>query len=286
MAGKPRQYLCFVILCWGCDVAIKTIRSRDNAFVKQLIALAHSSRERRKAGLTVLDGIHLVRAYVDAQGAPHAIAVAESALEREEVVALLAHRAISGQVNVLADNLMAEASALESPAFLMATITTPEPAAIPTNASVLVLEDLQDPGNVGSLLRSAAAAGIEHILTSKTTAFAWSPKVLRAAQGAHFSINIVEGADVAAFLKNYRGRSLALVPRGEGVQSLYAQNLAGAIAILVGNEGSGLSAETLQAASRRVTIPMPGNIESLNAAAAGAICLFEMVRQRVPSKHS
>ena len=80
--------------------------------------------------------------------------------------------------------------------------------------------------------------------------------------------------------------TLALVPRGGGVQLLYAQKLTGPIAILVGNEGAGLSAETLQAASRRVTIPMPGNVESLNAAAAGAICLFEMVRQRVSSKHS
>ena len=261
---------------------MKTIRSRDNAFAKQLIALAHSSRERRKSQLTVLDGIHLVRAYMDAQGAPHAIAVAESALERKEVAELLAHRAIANlaNVNILADALMVEASSLESPAFVMAMVKTPEARSIAPDASVLVLEDLQDPGNVGSLLRSAAAAGLGEILLSKTTAFAWSPKVLRAAQGAHFSLNIVEGADVATFLKTYRGQSLALVPRGEGVESLYVQNLVGATAIVIGNEGAGLAQETIQACSRLVTIPMPGNIESLNAAAAGAICLFEMVRQR------
>lgn len=258
---------------------MKTIRSRDNAFVKQLVALAHSSRERRKIGLTVLDGIHLVRAYIDAQGPPHAIAVAESALTRDEVGGMLAD-CPSQIVNVLADKLMADASSLDSPAFVMAMIATPEARTVSPDATVLVLEDVQDPGNVGSMLRSAAAAGIGEILLSKTTAFAWSPKVLRAAQGAHFLLNIAEGIDVVEFARNYRGRSLALVPRGAGVERLYDVDMTGPTALVIGNEGSGLSAELIDAASLRVTIPMPGKIESLNAAAAGAICMFELARQR------
>ena len=258
---------------------MKTIRSRDNAFVKQLVALAHSSRERRKAGLTVLDGVHLVRAYIDAQGPPHAIAVAESALTRQEVAGILAD-CPPPIVNLLADKLMAEASSLDSPAFVMAMVGTPEAGSVPPDATVLVLEDVQDPGNVGSMLRSAAAAGITQILLSATTAFAWSPKVLRAAQGAHFLLNIVEGVDVLAFVRSYRGVSLALVPRGAGVAPLYDADLTGPTAILIGNEGSGLSPELAAAATHRVTIPMPGKVESLNAAAAGAICLFEMARQR------
>lgn len=259
---------------------MKTLTSRDNPFVKQLIALAQSARERRKAGLTVLDGIHLVQAYMDALGAPQALAVAESALARDEVRALLA-RCPDNIVNVLADPLIAEASALESPAFVMATATTPAARAIAADATVLVLEDVQDPGNVGSLLRSAAAAGVTEILLSRTTAFAWSPKVLRAGQGAHFSLNIVEGADVAEFLRGYRGQSLALVPHGDGVRNLYETNLAIPTALVIGNEGAGLSADALAAATQRVTVPMPGRAESLNAAAAGAVCLFEMVRQRL-----
>lgn len=260
-----------------------TIRSRDNPFVKQLVALAHSSRERRKTGLTVLDGIHLVRAYVEAQGLPHAIAVAESALARPEVgelLSILRSSAGSQLVNVLADNLMAEASSLDSPAFAMAMVATPEARPTPQDADVLMLEDIQDPGNVGSMLRSAAAAGITEILLSKTTAFAWSPKVLRAAQGAHFLLNLVEGADVIAYIRGYSGQSLALVPRGDGVRQLYELDMTGPTAILVGNEGAGLSPELIAAATHRVTIPMPGKVESLNAAAAGAVCVFEMVRQR------
>jgi len=262
---------------------LKAISSRDNAYVKQLVALAHSSRERRKQSLTVLDGIHLVRAYMDAQGAPQSVAVAESARARDEVRTLL-DRCPAQIINVLADNLMAAASGLDSPAFMMATVATPQPRVTPAGASVLILEDIQDPGNVGSLLRSAAAAGIREILLSKSTAFAWSPKVLRAAQGAHFQLNLVEGVDVLAFIKNYTGQSLALVAHGEGIGNLFDIDLTGAIAIMVGNEGAGLSAELVTAATHRVTIPMPGKIESLNAAAAGAICLFECVRQRAARK--
>lgn len=258
---------------------MKTIRSRDNAFVKRLIGLAHSARERRKAGLTVLDGIHLVRAYLDAGGVPHALAIAESALAREEVRALLAS-ASPPLVNLLADPLMAEASALESPAFVMAMVATPATRPTPADATVLVLEDVQDPGNVGSLLRSAAAAGVGEIVLSKTTAFAWSPKVLRAAQGAHFSLNIVEGVDVCDFVQSFRGQSLALMAHGSGVKRLYDADLVVPTAFVIGNEGAGLSAEVIAAATHRVTIPMPGRAESLNAAAAGAVCLFEMVRQR------
>jgi TrmH family RNA methyltransferase len=131
---------------------------------------------------------------------------------------------------------------------------------------------------VGTLLRSAAAAGVEHVLLSPTCAFAWSPKVLRAAQGAHFALNIVEGADLGAFVASFEGMSVALC--GEAAGSLYDADLRGAIAFLVGNEGAGLSPEIEKAAAVRVRIPMPGRAESLNAGVAGSIALFEAVRQR------
>lgn len=259
---------------------MKTIRSRDNELVKQLIALAHSSRERKKAGLTVLDGIHLVRAYIDAVGEPVDIMIGESALDRLEVVELLG-RCQQARQSVFADPLMAAASALDSPAFVMAIVSTPVPQAIPEDADiVLALEDVQDPGNVGSMLRSAAAAGVKHIALSSTCAFAWSPKVLRAAQGAHFSLNISEGVDLQEFVGLTQCQSLALVPSGNQTKSLFEMDLGSPTIFLIGNEGAGLTQGIVEAASHRVTIPMPGKIESLNAAAAGAICLFELVRQR------
>ncbi len=265
---------------------MKTIHSRDNAFAKQLIALAHSSRERKKARLTVLDGIHLVCAYVDSLGPVHTLAVAESALAEPEVVQLMA-RHDERHINVLSDALMALASSLESPAPVLAIVPTPSATPTPLNAdAVLVLEDVQDPGNVGSMLRSAAAAGVREVVLSKTCAFCWSPKVLRAAQGAHFVLNIVEGVALVEWLARYQGQSLALVPVPVSVPVLQAANtiydyqLTQPTAFLIGNEGSGLSAALINAASHPVTIPMPGQMESLNAAACAAIVLFEMVRQR------
>ena len=263
---------------------MKTIRSRDNALVKQLVALAHSSRERRKAGLTVLDGIHLVEAYVKAVGEPIAVMISESAQHRAQVVALLS-RCNKASQSVFADALMDSASTLDSPAFMMAIVPTPVAAAIDDNADVvLALEDVQDPGNVGSMCRSAAAAGVRHVALSKTCAFAWAPKVLRAAQGAHFSLNIKEGVDLVDFIKRFHGQVLALVPMAKGTKSLFEMDLRGPTVFLIGNEGAGLSDDVERAATHRVTIPMPGKTESLNAAAAGAICLFELVRQRQPAQ--
>jgi RNA methyltransferase, TrmH family len=273
---------------------MKTIRSRDNAFVKQLIGLAHSSRERKKAGLTVLDGIHLARAYVDAVGAPVAVAVAESALGEAEIANWLkSFTATHGDsaVNVLSDALIAQASSLDSPSALLAIVTTPEARATPQNASaVLLLEDVQDPGNVGSMLRTAAAAGVREVVLSKTSAFAWSPKVLRAAQGAHFVLNIAEGVDALSFVADFAGQTVAMVPRLASSKpvsasvsafvSLYACDLRKPTAILIGNEGAGLSSALIKAATLKATIPMPGQVESLNAAASAAIALFELVRQR------
>ena len=272
MSSKPLQFWCFSMM--------KTMRSRDNALVKQLVALAHSSRERKKAGLTVLDGIHLVRAYLDAVGEPVAVMISESAQHRVEVVELLA-RCCNANQAVFADALMESASTLDSPAFMMAIVPTPVAGAMDDRAdAVLALEDVQDPGNVGSMLRSAAAAGVRHVALSRTCAFAWAPKVLRAAQGAHFSLNINEGIDLIDFIKRYRGQSLALVARTENAKPLFAMDLNKPTVFLIGNEGAGLSNQAIIGATHRITIPMPGKIESLNAAAAGAICLFELVRQR------
>ncbi len=259
---------------------MKTIRSRDNPTVKQLVALAHSARERKKAGLTVLDGLHLIDAFRRAIGSPRQVAVAESALMREDVQVLL--RQLDERILVtLPDAFFREISSLDSPAMAVALVETPRACPVPSDASVLVLEDIQDPGNVGSLLRSAAAAGIREVLTSKTTAFCWSPKVLRAAQGAHFSLNIVEGEDLQAWLPGYRGESFAMVAAGADAVPLFSSRMAGPIAFLLGNEGAGLSAGLRAKATRRVTVPMPGNMESLNVAAAGAVVLFEWVRQRL-----
>jgi RNA methyltransferase, TrmH family len=257
---------------------MKTVASRDNPAYKALAKLASSAAERRSRGLTVIEGAHLVQACLDARHAVAQLFVTRGAAGAQPDIVARA-RAGAAVIVELADALFDAVSGVESPAGVLAVVPTPAGRAVPAGAHFcLALEDLQDPGNVGTLLRSAAAAGVEHVLLSPTCAFAWSPKVLRAGQGAHFALNIVEGADLGAFVAGFGGTSVALC--GEAKATLYETDLRGPVAFLVGNEGAGLSPALARAAKVRARIPMPGRAESLNAGVAGSVALFEAVRQR------
>ncbi|HXS51261.1 MAG TPA: RNA methyltransferase [Usitatibacter sp.] len=257
---------------------MKAIASRENAAYRAMARLAASASERRKRGASVLDGAHLLGAFLDSGRKPEEVMVSRSALGQPEV-ARLVERCAPAPVMLLTDALFGALSTVESPTGILAAVRTPERRDVPADASfVLVLEDIQDPGNVGTLLRSAAAAGAGHAVLSPRCAFAWSPKVLRAGMGAHFALNIVEGADLGEFLAAFRGVSVALAGKAES--SLYELDLRGPIALLVGNEGAGLSDPILAAASVRARIPLAAPVESLNAGTAGSIALFEAVRQR------
>jgi TrmH family RNA methyltransferase len=203
--------------------------------------------------------------------------VAEAARERPAVRALLGSVPATHTIVVAgpAWNALAQ---LPAAVGVLAVVPTPQPPVRSAADFCLLLEDVQDPGNVGSILRSAAAAGVAQVFLSPQCAFAWSPKVLRAGQGAHFHLEIYEDADLAAWARGYRGRVVAAVAAGG--ESLFEADLAQPIAVAIGNEGAGLSGALRDASSQHVTIPMPGGFESLNAAAAAAVCLFECVRQR------
>jgi TrmH family RNA methyltransferase len=258
--------------------AIKRITSRDNPFYKSLLKLSSSARERREAGQTLLDGAHLVRAYLDAGNKPLHLLINEQALRDEEIVALLATCAGVPQTQ-LDDALFTQLSELKTPNGLLALINTP-----PLNVEVahcqfaLLLEDIQDPGNLGSILRSAAAAGCDTVFLSQGCADAWSPKVLRAGMGGHFALNLIESADLLQVATKFSGKLMAASLQAQ--KSLYECNLRGKLAFAIGNEGSGLSQALTEAAQQHFIIPMHGKVESLNAAAATAVCLFEAVRQR------
>ena len=257
---------------------MKTVASKENPAYKSLAKLVNSAAERRKRGLTVVEGLHLVEACLKAGHVVASLMVSDSACGDAEVARLLLR---AGKVSVtrLSDKLFQAVSTLPSSAGILAVVATPSGRPVPADAGFcLLLEDVQDPGNVGTLLRSAAAAGAEHVLLSPSCAFAWSPKVLRAGQGAHFALNIAESADLAGFLATWKGKSVALA--SDASTSIFDVDIAGPIAFLVGNEGAGLSRDLLKVAGMRARIPMPGAAESLNAGVAGSIALFEAVRQR------
>jgi TrmH family RNA methyltransferase len=174
--------------------------------------------------------------------------------------------------------LFATLSTVSTPTGIVASVKTPRMVALPSRLETCVmLEDIQDPGNLGSILRSAAGAGVRHVCLSKTSVHSWSPRVLRAGMGAHFMLDIHEQCDLPELARNFPGR--VIVTSQTAQQSLFGVDLTGAVALVFGNEGSGVSPEMLALAHATVAIPMPGAVESLNVAAAAAVCLFERVRQ-------
>ncbi|QEL55408.1 TrmH family RNA methyltransferase [Chromobacterium paludis] len=255
----------------------KTIRSPHNDEVKALARLVQYSRDRRKEGVMVLEGIHLLESCLQAGVRPGRLYLNESAAGKPEVVKVL-DRLPGGTVVVsMPEAVMAKATALSSACELLALCERPQPPAPAADAARVLLEDIQDPGNLGTILRSAAAAGVYDVFLSKGCVDVFSPKVLRAGMGAHFVLRIHEQADLAGELQRFPGRKL--VTHLEGASSLYGHDLSGAVAFVFGNEGAGVSDALLSLADARIRIPMPGHAESLNVAMAATVCLFERVRQ-------
>ena len=265
---------------------MKQITSRDNAVYKELKLLATSSQARRKAGRTLLDGVHLCEAFLEHVGTPVFCIISDAFLAHPEVNALVERcEAARVQCLLLPDALYQVLSQVENGIGVLFVVDTPSPK-MPDKLqhSAVLLDNLQDPGNLGSILRSAAAAGVEYVFCSTGTAFAWSPKVLRAGMGAHFILKIFENVDLVPLMQEAEVPVLATSSHAE--RQLYDVDLGRHIAWLFGHEGQGVSATLLAMATHRVAIPHLGAVESLNVAASAAVCLFEQVRQRTHQRNA
>lgn len=261
-------------------MSFKEISSRDNPQYKLLRQLADSSQARKKHKQTLLDGIHLCQAWLQHKGAPILCAVSDSARMHPEVDAIVADcQSRNVPCLLLPDALFGALSQLENGVAILFLVETPQTDKIPLlNQSAVLLDQLQDPGNLGSILRSAAAAGIAQVFCSSGTVAAWSPKVLRAGMGAHFVLEIVENVDLSVLISTSDLPVLATSSHAR--QSLFAADLRQPFAWLFGHEGQGVSADLLALTSLHVAIPHLGSIESLNVAASAAVCFFEQLRQR------
>jgi TrmH family RNA methyltransferase len=257
-------------------VDLARIASRSNAQFRALRTLAGSAAQRRRSRRTLLDGAHLVAACL-AHAPPVLIAVSESARERAEIRQLLARARDVPQV-CFADALFAQLAPVQTPTGILAVIDIPDtPAAKPSGSLLVLLDAVQDPGNVGAIIRSAAAAGADAVLLSHQCADPWSPRTLRAAMGAHFALAIHCHCDLEAAVRGFDGRVIATAGRG-GVAP-HALPLTGPVALVFGAEGTGVSAPLAKAAHAAVSIPLARGIESVNVGAAAAVILFERVRQ-------
>jgi TrmH family RNA methyltransferase len=263
---------------------VKEIVSSANAEFRALISLTKSARERRGLGLTVIEGVHLLEAFVARHGAPKQLFVPErsrratEARSDEELARVL--RAAGTETVMLADRLFAQVSQVENGPGPIAVVETPRPL-LPVRLSedAVYLDRVQDPGNVGSILRSCAAVGVRQVLASAGTAFCWSPKVLRAAMGAHFHLDIHEGVPPDELLARLAVEAVATA--ADALHDLYEVDLRAPRVWLLGNEGQGLD-PALQSAPGllRVAIPQTKAVESLNVGVAAAVCLYEQLRQR------
>lgn len=253
------------------------LNSKDNQKIKHLRGLCEQAAYRRKSGQTVLEGTHLIDAWLNSQRDVVTLFVTQQALSYSETQQLLARS--NSAIYVIPESVYKEIRTLGPGIDLMAVIDIPEQTGNPDyTADMLILENLQDPGNAGTLLRSAAAAGIKQIICTAGTASIWSPRVLRAGMGAQFSLHIYEKYELQELLEHIQ--IPLFVTSSHATQSLYQLNLTEPCAWLLGNEGQGASELALSRAAS-IAIPQPGGQESLNVAIAGSVCLFEMVRQRI-----
>lgn len=256
------------------------ITSRQHPIVKEFKDLA------RGAGpLMLLDGWHLLNEAARARVAVEKIAICGPPTRAEQVT-IDRLRRVGAQVVEVSGTVLNALSPVNSPTGVVASARTPSVTAAsvlkPAPALVLAAAGLQDPGNAGAIIRSAAAAGATGVVLDELSADPWGWKALRASMGSAFRVPVVRSRALGALIDKWRDaglRIVATVPRGG--TPMYDVDFTLPTAVLLGGEGAGLPADYAEAADARVTIPMHGATESLNAAVAAAVLLYEAQRQRM-----
>ncbi|HSQ73697.1 MAG TPA: RNA methyltransferase [Rubrivivax sp.] len=250
------------------------ITSRDNPLLQRLRRLAQDGSAYRRLGQVWLEGDHLCSA-LRARGGAAAQAVLSDEAWLDPRLRELA--AWAARVVVVPSPLFAGLSALESPARIGFVLDLPTSPPLQPEAPSVVLDRVQDPGNAGSILRSASAFGVTQVLALKGSVALWSPKVLRAGMGAHFGLHLAEGLGEEAL----DALQVPLVATdSHGGRALSVASLPWPCAWVLGQEGQGVADSLRSRCALQVRIPQPGGEESLNVAAAAAVCLYESARQR------
>lgn len=260
---------------------MKQLTSRENADYRLLQRALAGRREpgERSGGARriALEGVHLCQSWLASEGQPELAFFDAERLEHPEIAALL-HAVADARIRICPAALLRGASQVVHGQGVIFVGRAPRPE-LPQRLSrnCLWLDRVQDPGNMGTLLRTAAAAGIREIHASEGCVSAWSAKVLRSAQGAHFLLDIHEGLDLERLTQRLDVPLLATAL--EAAVPLYEADLPAAAAWVFGNEGQGVAPALLARADMRLFIPHEGAVESLNVAVAAGICLFEQRRR-------
>ena len=248
------------------------ITSRDNPLLQRLRKLSQDPGAYRKLGEVWLEGDHLCEALLARGGRPAQAVITDSAWQ-DGRLRPIAERA--ARVVLVPDPLFSQLSTLESAARIGFVLSRPPESGVQNGIASVVLDRVQDAGNVGSILRSASALGCRQVIALKGTASLWSPKVLRAGMGAHFALHLVEGLEAAQLSLDIP----MIATSSHGSAALGGVALPHPCAWIFGHEGQGVHNSLLARCELTVRIPQPGGEESLNVAAAAAICLYESARR-------
>jgi len=256
------------------------IESKDNKLYKTIKKLK-DKKHRMKERKYILEGFRLTEEAVKAKVDIEYIIITENNIENLEESNLL--RNISkGETIVISESLFMTLSSTENPQGILAVAKIKNIKENLKGGFYVVCDKVQDPGNLGTIIRTSHAAGVDGIILTKGTADIYNDKTIRSTMGSIFYIPIYYDDSDFTLIKKLKEEGVALVTTSlEESKNFFSENLKGKVMLAVGNEGNGISNELFNLADKKVKIPMPGGAESLNVAVATAIILFEKVRQNL-----
>jgi TrmH family RNA methyltransferase len=259
------------------------ITSRTNPLVKEILALRRSARHRRAEGLSLVEGFKILKLALDAGSVPHVVLYDDRKMHADEWAELERARAMGATTRLVAPDVLIRASAREGPLNCVASVrvaeSTLESLRLQRPPLLIVMEGLEKPGNLGSLARTASAAGADALITANSQTDIYSPATVHASLGAVFSLPVVRCTSDEAIEWLHRS-GIEIIATSPGAEKAYYElDLTGPLAIVIGNEHRGLSSKWLEGGTLAL-IPMSGPMNSLNATIAGGIVLFETLRQR------
>lgn len=253
----------------------KTIHSTENLFFKNLKRIYSNKSHRANSNKTILDGPHLIQAFLDSGGKVNNLIVDESIISNE--INLIIKKNLNKNIVTLSHELFTKISGLNSVNGLMALIDIPIIDQYQRERGFhLLLNDIQDPGNLGAILRTVAAAGNSLVFLSKGSCDLWAPKTIRGSQGAQFFLKCYENQNLDELIENFNFPTYSLNMRGE---SIFKHQFDRDVAVIIGNEGKGIGKSLEQKAHKILSIPMQKHIESLNVSVATSIIMYEYFRQ-------
>ena len=259
---------------------MKKISSAQNPLVKKLVQLSEKQSFRNKQKMTIIEGVHLTAEWLKRFGAPDFCVISSSSKRSEEVESIIQKcEELNTEIIELEAKIYSKISPVIEGVGILFVVKIPKNQGINFCEDSIIIDRVQDPGNLGTILRSAVGFGVKQIICSKGTVSAWSPKVLRAGMGAHFKLQIFENQDLSETISKIETPIFATSLQAE--KMIYDEDFTTKTTWVFGNEGTGVSSELLSKVKNQVIIPQTGEIESLNVAMAATVCLAEQARQRL-----